>query len=85
MITIKDIKRMCYNHQKQNKDCESCEIYQFCCKHFYGCPSGWDLALLEKDYKLDIEKLSLTDLIWLYVLLDMDKNEKDKDNKGENK
>ena len=42
-LSLGEIKQICKEHQKQNKDCEICKIHGFCFKMFTGSPSGWNL------------------------------------------
>lgn len=43
--TLGEIKMICLNHQKQNKDCETCSAYRFCMYQMTtSYPSGWKLT-----------------------------------------
>ena len=44
-LSLGEIKEICSEHQKQNRDCETCKIYKFCTYEMpCGCPSGWKLG-----------------------------------------
>lgn len=43
-ITLGEFKDICIEHQKENKDCETCKLYKFCAYDMTcGYPSGWKL------------------------------------------
>ena len=43
-LTLGEIKEICYDRHKQNNDCESCKIYNFCNYQMTTRdPSDWEL------------------------------------------
>ena len=43
-LKLSEIKQICTEHQKQNRDCETCKIFKFCNYEMTtGCPSGWKI------------------------------------------
>ena len=44
LITLCEMKSICLEHQKQNRDCETCKIFKFCNYEMTtSYPSGWKI------------------------------------------
>lgn len=45
-MTLGQMKQICAEHQKQNKDCETCPLFLFCQWDMNtSYPSGWELEV----------------------------------------
>ena len=43
-LKLSEMKQICTEHQRQNRDCETCKIYKFCMYQLTtSYPSGWKL------------------------------------------
>lgn len=53
LMTLGEIKEICSEHQKQNRDCETCKIFKFCNYEMTtGYPSGWKLDEVEDENRI---------------------------------
>ena len=54
-ITLSEMKHICCQHHKQNRDCYSCPMYRFCAHDMLQRdPSAWRLS--DEDYKKECEE-----------------------------
>ena len=43
-LKLSEMKQICTEHQKQNRDCETCKIFKFCAYEMTtSYPSGWKI------------------------------------------
>lgn len=43
-LKLSEMKQICTEHQKQNRDCETCKIFKFCNYEMTtDYPSGWKI------------------------------------------
>lgn len=48
-LKLSEIKEICTKHQKQNRDCETCDIFKFCNYEMTtSYPSGWKIEEKER-------------------------------------
>ena len=48
-LKLSEMKQICAEHQKQNRDCETCEIFRFCNYEMTtSYPSGWKIEEVEQ-------------------------------------
>ena len=55
-LKLSEMKQICFAHQKQNRDCETCKIFKFCNWEMNtSYPSGWKIED-EVENKYDTRK-----------------------------